>query len=479
MTAVGFPLKAAKMARSLRPAWMTNLIALADIIAIAASMIAAVSIRYLTAHDFPLHEYTSLWPMIGLFLAVYAWFGLYPGIATYSAREIRQLATCNTMVVCALAALVFLFRYESRFSRITLLIGWMILLFLAPLSRAAMRNMFGRRSWWGYPVIVLGSSKGVAETLEEMEKHPEVGLRAVAALTETGEEDEIASIPVVGNVSQGPVYALNLGVHRAVIAMPDAQGVELSKLVENSARLFSYVYVVTRLSGLSSLGVEIRDVGSMMALEFRRSLLVPSHQAVKRVLDILTSLFLMTLLAPIMLVIAILVRREAKAPIFYWQNRLGRDGRTFRMWKFRSMLPNSQALLEAHLSANPEAQAEWQANHKLKNDPRVTALGRILRKTSLDELPQFWNVLKGDMSLVGPRPIVTAEIPKYGEQGYDFYMRVVPGLTGLWQVSGRSDTTYGQRVDLDIFYVRNWSPWLDFYLLARTVTVVLTGKGSC
>jgi Undecaprenyl-phosphate galactose phosphotransferase WbaP len=274
------------------------------------------------------------------------------------------------------------------------------------------------------------------------------------------------------------VYALNLGVHRAVVAMPSASGAELSRLVEHSARLFSHVYVLTRLTGLSSLGVEIRDIGSMMALEFQRSLLVPSHQAVKRALDIATSTALLILLAPVMAVIALLVRREAKAPVFFSQVRLGRDGRTFRMWKFRSMLPNGQAILEKLLAEDPQARAEWDANHKLRNDPRVTSLGRILRKTSLDELPQLWNVLKGDMSLVGPRPIVKDEIVKYGE-GYDFYTRVVPGLTGLWQVSGRSDTTYGQRVDLDIFYVRNWSPWLDFYLLARTVTVVLTGRGSC
>ena len=478
MTAIGFPLKAAQTARTLRPARMTNLIALADIVAIAAAITAAVCIRYLTVHDFPIYEYTSLWPLIGLFLVVYAWFGLYPGIATHSAREIRQLATCNTMVVCGLAALVFLFRNEARFSRTTLLIGWAILLFFAPLSRAAIRSMFGRCSWWGFPVIVLGSKTAVGQALRELQINREVGLRAVAVLTEDGDEGEVEGIPVIGTLSQGPVYALNLGVHRAVIAMPEAHSAQMSRLVETSARLFSYVYVVTPLSGLASLGVEIRDVGAMMALEFRRSLLVPSHQAVKRLLDVVISLSLMILLAPLLAVIGLLVRREAKAPIFFWQNRLGRDGHSFRMWKFRSMLPDSQSILDRHLAENPEAQAEWEANRKLKNDPRVTALGRVLRKSSLDELPQLWNVFIGDMSLVGPRPIVTAEIPKYGE-GYDFYMRVVPGLTGLWQVSGRSNTTYGERVDLDIFYVRNWSPWLDFYLLARTVTVVLTGRGSC
>lgn len=477
MTAVGLPLKAARTARQLRPARMTNLIALADIVAVLASFAAAISIRFLTAEDFPLHEYIPMWPVAALFVMAYAWFGLYPGIATYSARELRQLATCNSMVMGALAALVFLFRMEARFSRLTMGVAWVILLFLAPLARAAVRNMFGRRSWWGYPVIVFGSSAGAAQTVNELRRHPETGLRPVAVLTENGEEDEIEGVEVIGTHSQGPVYALNLGVHRAVIAMPEAHSSELSRLVEHSARLFTHVYVLTRLAGLSSLGVEIRDVGNMLALEFQRSLLVPSHQAVKRVIDVFASSALLLLLAPVMAGIALLIRREAKAPIFYAQNRLGRDGRTFRMWKFRSMLPDSAALLEELLRNDPAARAEWEANHKLRNDPRITALGSVLRKTSLDELPQLWNVLKGDMSLVGPRPIVNDEIVKYGE-GYDFYKRVVPGLTGLWQVSGRSETTYDERVGLDIYYVRNWSPWLDVYLLARTVTVVLTGKGS-
>jgi len=121
---------------------------------------------------------------------------------------------------------------------------------------------------------------------------------------------------------------------------------------------------------------------------------------------------------------------------------------------------------------HPELRAEWEQNHKLKNDPRVTGVGNFLRKTSLDELPQLWNVMKGEMSLVGPRPIVEAEIPKY-QDGYGIYLKVVPGLSGLWQVSGRNDTTYGERVYLDCYYVRNWSVWLDIYILARTVSVVL------
>jgi lipopolysaccharide/colanic/teichoic acid biosynthesis glycosyltransferase len=146
-------------------------------------------------------------------------------------------------------------------------------------------------------------------------------------------------------------------------------------------------------------------------------------------------------------------------------------------WKFRTMVENADQFLEEHLAKNPQLREEWDNTHKLRHDPRVTRIGRILRRTSLDELPQIWNVLRGEMSLVGPRPVVSAEVEKYGES-FDFYRAVRPGITGLWQVSGRSDTSYSERVALDVRYVRHWSVWLDIYLLARTFRVVFRGSGA-
>jgi lipopolysaccharide/colanic/teichoic acid biosynthesis glycosyltransferase len=163
--------------------------------------------------------------------------------------------------------------------------------------------------------------------------------------------------------------------------------------------------------------------------------------------------------------------------VFYGQWRIGYGGRRFRAWKFRTMVVNAEQQLEMHLANSPELRREWERDHKLRNDPRVTAIGRFLRKTSLDELPQLANVLIGQMSLVGPRPIVEEEIVKYGD-AFRLYLRVRPGLTGLWQVSGRNDTGYAQRVRLDMHYVRNWSPWLDIHLLARTIGVIAGQKGA-
>jgi Undecaprenyl-phosphate galactose phosphotransferase WbaP len=175
--------------------------------------------------------------------------------------------------------------------------------------------------------------------------------------------------------------------------------------------------------------------------------------------------------------IAMLVKWSSKGPVFYGHERIGEGGRTFRAWKFRTMVENADETLEQYLQADPSLQVEWATNHKLKRDPRITNIGKLLRQTSLDELPQIWNVIRGEMSLVGPRPIVRNEVIKYGEE-FDLYRRVRPGITGLWQVSGRSKTTYEERVTMDVHYVRNWSVWLDAYLLAKTVGVVLGKQGA-
>jgi lipopolysaccharide/colanic/teichoic acid biosynthesis glycosyltransferase len=177
------------------------------------------------------------------------------------------------------------------------------------------------------------------------------------------------------------------------------------------------------------------------------------------------------------LIIAILIRLDTPGSILYGHSRIGMRGETITVWKFRTMVVNADQVLDGFLSTNPGALEEWKMSHKLKNDPRVTRVGQFLRKTSLDELPQLWNVLMGEMSLVGPRPIVPDEVAHY-EGGFTLYKRVRPGITGLWQVSGRTNAAYSDRVRYDEYYVRNWSIWLDIYILLRTVWTVIRGEGA-
>ncbi len=183
------------------------------------------------------------------------------------------------------------------------------------------------------------------------------------------------------------------------------------------------------------------------------------------------------LLLPILLMVGVLIYARDPGPVLYAHKRIGRHGRVFKCLKFRTMVLDSDSVLARHLAENPEAAKEWAATRKLRADPRVTRIGAKLRKSSLDELPQLLNVLKGEMSLVGPRPIVLEEARHYGEV-LAAYLAVRPGVTGLWQISGRSDTSYAERVDLDRSYVRGRNMMLDLWILARTVMVVLKGRGS-
>jgi len=202
----------------------------------------------------------------------------------------------------------------------------------------------------------------------------------------------------------------------------------------------------------------------------------PSLSVGKRVVDFFGSILLLLLLSPFLLIVASMVRKSGN-PIIFSQVRVGRNGRLFRCYKFRTMVPNAESVLTELLASNPEMKAEWELDHKLRNDPRITPIGAFLRKTSLDELPQLFNVLKGEMSLIGPRPIVTSELSRY-RRSIRWYHAVRPGMTGLWQVSGRNDTDYNRRVALDAFYVRNQSFLMDISILIKTIRVVLFRSGA-
>jgi Undecaprenyl-phosphate galactose phosphotransferase WbaP len=209
----------------------------------------------------------------------------------------------------------------------------------------------------------------------------------------------------------------------------------------------------------------------------RTGLLGSRARLFKRVFDLMVVALLGLLALVPGVLIALAIAIDSRGPVFFAHRRVGKARRSFRLWKFRSMVGDADALLERYLRQHPERASEWDRTHKLKDDPRVTRVGRFLRKTSLDELPQLWNVLRGDMSMVGPRPIVAAEAAKYGP-AFGLYTQVLPGLTGLWQVSGRNDTQYSRRVELDCHYIRNWSAARDLAILFRTAGVIVRGRGA-
>ena len=236
--------------------------------------------------------------------------------------------------------------------------------------------------------------------------------------------------------------------------------------------------VMPSLEGLVSPGYHAQYFVNfdVVLLSYRTNATWPLARAAKLAMDVLGSALLLLLLAPAMLAIAAVIKRDG-GPVFYAQQRVGLGGRMFGCLKFRSMVLNGDAMLRETLARDPRAAAEWAASQKLRRDPRVTAIGRLLRATSLDELPQLINVFRLDMSLVGPRPIIEKEIPRYRDE-IAYYVAMRPGLTGLWQVSGRSDTSYARKVHLDTWYVRNWSLWQDIVILLKTVPTVLLRRGA-
>lgn len=288
----------------------------------------------------------------------------------------------------------------------------------------------------------------------------------------------IEGVLVLGPWTSAQRVAKRRFIKHGIIAMKDTDWKHVREAAERYSEIFPHLTVIPDNRIFSSMWVTAQDVGGMLGLEIRQKLLLRSPMIFKRFLDILAVLVIGSALLPVFALISLLVKLSSSGPVFYGAKRIGRKGTVFTAWKFRTMVEDADIVLEKHLQKHPELHAEWNCKRKLKNDPRITGIGYLLRITSLDELPQFWNILIGEMSVVGPRPIVDNEVKLYGSDNFEIYRKVRPGLSGLWQVSGRSDTTYNERVELDVYYVRNWSVWLDFYILLKTIKAVFTCKGA-
>lgn len=461
-----------------RPGLASLLLAASDLAAVSAAWWLAVQGRLLAGGVLSPELYWRLWPGLALFAAAYALHGLYPGFGVNPVEELRRTTLSTSLVYLTLGAATFVVRGAEVYSRAVFLVAWVLATVLVPLGRAAVRQAFCRARWWGYPVLVLGAARTGELLARVLQRTPGLGLRPVAFLDDDpAKPARVAGLPVLGGMDLAPRIAREAGIRHALVAMPGAGRERLVQVVERYGSCFSHLLVVPDLFGLSSLWLAARDLQGTVALEVRQQLLLPGPRLLKRLLDLTGTAFLGLLALPVLAAVAVAIRVDSPGPVLFAQTRIGKGGRKFRAWKFRTMVRDAEEVLERYLAEHPEFREEWLQDQKLRRDPRVTRVGRFLRRTSLDELPQLWNVLRGEMSLVGPRPIVDEEVARYGPR-FALYAQVLPGITGLWQVSGRNDTTYEERVELDSYYVRNWSPWLDLYILARTVWVVLTARGA-
>ncbi|EMG37812.1 Undecaprenyl-phosphate galactose phosphotransferase, WbaP glycosylphosphotransferase [Desulfocurvibacter africanus PCS] len=466
--------------RKCLPYLMSFMLMAADIAAVIAAILIALSMRNFFDGYIVANLYWRLTPSLILFPVVFASLRLYPGVLLSPPEELKKLSLGVSLVYLTLGAVTFFSRDAALYSRGAFILAWLASLMLAPLARTLVRDMFARKPWWGYPVVVFGTDDTARVLLRTLQLRPRLGLRPVAVYSchdKALAEDFVEGVPVVND----PEDIAGLG--RTANSFAAVSGAclmteERHAMLDTLARTFKHVIILPQAMGRTSLWATALDVGGLLGLLVRHNLLDGRRLAMKRFMDLALTILGGLVALPLCLVIALIIRLESRGPALFKQRRIGLNGKPFHVWKFRTMVPHAEQLLAEHLARNPALQQEWDSCQKLRRDPRVTRIGRFLRSTSLDELPQLVNVLRGDLSLVGPRPIVEAEIDRYSDC-YHHYTRVKPGITGLWQISGRNLVSYDKRIDLDTYYINNWSIWFDIYILARTIPVVITRQGAC
>jgi Undecaprenyl-phosphate galactose phosphotransferase WbaP len=413
---------------------------------------------------------TLLWPVFG-------WAnGLYPGYGRAFHDELSRTTRTVWAATVSLGFLALLLPASViSVPPLAVLMAGVASTFIAPVARLATKRLLSTARLWGRPVAIIGTGPTAERIARYLVEHRGVGLMPVAAF---GDSDwGLRELPVTGSIDRAWGGLRTLGV-RHVIVTPEAAGaIAYDEILRRTRRALHTVHFVPDLHGVPASSVIAAPLGTSLGLEMRNQLASGVNRALKRAFDITAVTLGGLVILPVLVALALAIRIDSPGPILYRQRRLGRDGRVFRVWKFRSMVVDADERLAELLASNDQARTEWDATQKLVDDPRVTRIGRLLRKTSLDELPQLWNALTGEMSLVGPRPIVEDEVAKYAD-AFELYTQVRPGITGFWQVSGRSDTSYDYRVELDAYYVRNWSLWLDIEILIRTVRVVLGREGA-
>jgi Undecaprenyl-phosphate galactose phosphotransferase WbaP len=409
-----------------------------------------------------------------LFLLVYWFLGLYPGVSACPVDEIRRVFLANSSAF-VFVSLILASHQEKMISWVICLFACIFASVEGIMMRTAVRRIGSHFNWWGYPVVLFGGGALARQVLRKLKSQPQLGLRPVAVVANQPDERKIEGVPVYE--FEYLDHIASSGVKHAVVAAPELTRSEFAEVMEGCGGAFPHLILIPDTDSVWKIGSRTRDLTGFLGHQVGNNLLLNESRITKRMIDLVCATLLVIFLLPLLAVISLMVLLESGFPVLYFQKRLGYKGRTFHIWKFRTMVRNSSEILDTFLKTNPELREEWERDQKLREDPRITRIGKVLRKSSLDELPQLWNVLRGDMSLVGPRPIIDDEVSKY-QESYFLYERVTPGLTGLWQVSGRNRTTYEERVAFDTYYVRNWSVWMDLYLLAKTVGVVLTGDGA-
>ena len=413
--------------------------------------------------------------VVGFTLLIQHIHGLYPACGLPHSLEFRRLLRTSLIVISAVALGWLMQHPRVTFPIIGILFFGCLLPLMLAVTRSVLRALLAGCDWWAQPVLIIGDGLEGNEAFVQLDKNRREGLRPIGIAFES--ESHWA-----GN-DDGGQYIGPAGQIESLLQQSRACRVMLTNRdAGKSVDFFAYngiphVTLPTDLGYHPTERTRLNERNGTIELHCYSAVTAPGAQLAKRILDLGLILLASPALVPLFAVLSVLVRISSPGPIFFGSKRKGIGGELFKAWKFRSMVVNGHEVLERHFAEHPEDRAIFERDHKLKNDPRITRIGRFLRKTSLDELPQLINVLRGEMSLVGPRPILEDEHAKYG-QVYDLYVTMRPGITGLWQVSGRNNLEYEERLRYTRFYVQNWSCTLDLYILWRTIKTALFQEGA-
>jgi Undecaprenyl-phosphate galactose phosphotransferase WbaP len=455
-------------------------IPIADILALEAAVWLGALLRFLLQPWLPAgigtDQYLGLCLGVLILPCVYLTAGLYPGYRMGAVQRLR-VRIYSTLLVFSIL-LFWNYTYEHGLWSRGVLFGTMLFaLILPPILELITRNTLNKMGLCGTAVLILGATQTGRLLVSKLRKESQLGLIPVAILDD--DEDtwgsDIDGVPVVGPISDASEFRRHAEL--AIVTMPGISRTQLLQVVEKLA--FPSVIVVPDLSGLQSLWTVSRDLGGVLGIELRKNLLLRKNRILKRFLDYAIVIPAFVLALPVLTISVIIIKIVSPGPAFFRQEREGSGGRAIRVWKLRTMYPNAEQVLQDYLAKNPEERAIWNRYFKLKKDPRVLpGVGHFLRAASLDELPQLWNVIRGEMSLVGPRPFPRYHLDIFPNDFRELRTSVAPGLTGLWQVSERSDGDVSVQQAHDTYYIRNWSVWLDIYIILRTFRTVLFPKGA-
>ena len=427
-------------------------------------------------------SFVTYWPYLPVFVLIFWIMKLYPGVALAPAEETRGFTIASFLAHVGIHVSRYILNEQIDSIFVAFIFSFIFSPIILMVSRDIMHAFIAKIKMKGIPAVVFGSGATGRLVVDRMLKSKRVGYEPVLILDnessiEPSGGDFYREIPIIHDTGLGAELVKRYNIKMAIVAMPNLSQTEMTRMINYSVSAFRYNVLIPDFFSISNIWMAVRDFDGVLGFATSHKLKMYWNLIIKRVLELLLVFAGGLVLLPLLLLLALAVKVSSPGPVLYGHKRVGLNGAHFKAYKFRSMVQDAEQILESLLEADPRLKEEWNASRKLKDDPRITKIGKFLRRTSFDEFPQLINILKGEMSLVGPRPVTEAEIEKYGENAQRI-LTVKPGLTGLWQVSGRSDTDYAERVSYDLYYLQSWSVWLDLWILYRTPGQIIRGRGA-